>query len=173
MGGMAAQLILYLFIQFPKIGVLQLVFLECCICHLQKAQGHGQKYTSHQKPPISEIYIVICCAEQMVSCYHRNPHSLLWENILNKAVRPSQLKIINERPIMVPLDSLIKLINELSIRYSETKKKKKKQHREEFSTHLESHHLHCTVLALAAGGLHRIKELVTYTKDGGQGGRKK
>ena len=127
MGGMAAQLIFYLFIQFPKIGVLQLVFLECCICHLQKAQGHGQKYTSHQKPPISEIYIVICCAEQMVSCYHRNPHSLLWENILNKAVRPSQLKIINERPIMVPLDSLIKLINELSIRYSETKKKKKKK----------------------------------------------
>jgi histidinol phosphatase-like enzyme len=50
------------------------------------------------------VFVVICYTEQIVSCYCRNPLSLLWESILNKAVRQSQLKITNERPIMVPLD---------------------------------------------------------------------
>ena len=101
----------------------------------------------------SEIYMVICYTEQATSRYHRNPHSFLWGSILNKAVRQSQLKTINERPIMVPLNSLIKFINELSIRYSETK----------FLAYggifnaIKAHHLHFTLLSLPAGSLNRIK----------------
>lgn len=107
---------------FPKLEVWQFVFLKCPVCHLHKAGGRGQKYTSHQKLQNSEIYIVICSIKQAVSHYHRDLHSFLWESILNKAVRQSQLKIINERPFMVPLDSLLKFINELTIRYSEAKR---------------------------------------------------
>lgn len=79
------------------------------------------KNTIHTLNPKNRgIFIVICYPEQVASCYHRNPHPCLWE-VFYKAVRQSQLKITNGRPIMVPLDLLIKSINELSTRCSEFK----------------------------------------------------
>lgn len=54
---------------------------------------------------------------------------------------------------MVPLDSLIKFINELSIRYSGTKKV---AYGGIFSA-IKVHHLHFTLPPLAAGSLSKIK----------------
>lgn len=80
------------------------------------------KNTLHTPNPQNRgIFIVICYPEPMASCYHSNPHSLLWESVLNKAVRQSQLKITNGRPITFPLDLLIKSVNELSTRCAQYK----------------------------------------------------
>lgn len=54
---------------------------------------------------------------------------------------------------MVPLDSLIKFINEPSIRYSETKKV---AYGGIFNA-IKAHHLHFILPPLAAGSLSRIK----------------
>lgn len=133
---------------------VSLSFWDAAFAAYLKHGGHGQKYTSHQKAPNRKIYIVICYKAQIVSCYHSNLHSLLWESILNKDVRKTQLKIINETAFLVPLDSLIKFINELSIRYSETKKVTY----EGIFNAIKVHHLHFTSPLLAAGSrLKRIK----------------
>lgn len=61
---------------------------------------------------------------------------------------------------MVPLDLLIKFINELSIRYSETKKV---AYGGIFNT-IKVCHLHCILPPLAAVHLNSLKQRGTQTK---------
>ena len=100
-----------------------LYFQNVAFTTYKKHEAMDDKNTLHTRNP-QIVKSTLSSAIQNKQSYVTIETPLsLWESILNKAVRLklSLLKIINERPIMVPLDLPIKFINELSIRYSGTK----------------------------------------------------